>query len=172
MTAPTQPTIEDQLLEWATEAFELRHGAAEDPEGKLTAVDPNDGIPALNQMLLRVRQRSDRVEYILGRVTQARYRIRRSRDAAKFEAEVAYDTAADSNAKARVREFVSREERHAEAALESLQQRRDAHLAERRQSIADEAYELVKQIDWQLSSMRTDIRASLHALHFESNLER
>lgn len=164
--------LEDQLLSWAAEAFELRHGEADDPDGKLVSVDPNDGIPAVNHMLLRVRQRSDRVEFLLGKVTQARYRIRRAREQAKFEAEVAYDTAADTNAKARVREFVTREERHAEAALESLEQRREAHLAERRQSVADEAYEVVKQIDWQLSNMRTDLRASLHALHFESNLER
>lgn len=172
MSEPEYSKVEEQLLAWASEAFELRHGEASDPDGKLHSVDPNDGVQALNHMLLRVRQRSDRVEFILGRVTQSRYRIRRSRDAAKFEAEVAYDTAADTNAKARVREFVSREERHAEAALESLQQRREAHLAERRQSIADEAYDVVKQVDWQLSSMRTDLRASLHALHFESNLER
>lgn len=165
-------TLEEMLLNWTAEAFELRHGEASDPEGKLHSVDPTDGIDAVSHMLLRVRQRADRVEFILGKVTQARYRVRRAREAAVFEAEVAYDTASDANAKARVREYVTREERHAEAALESLEARREAHLAERRQSIADEAYEVVKQIDWQLNAMRTDLRASLHALHFESNLER
>lgn len=164
--------LEQQLLSWVEEAFELRHGVANDPEGVLTSVDPTEGSDVVSHMLLRVRKRADRVEFILGKVTQARYRIRRARDKAKFEAEFAYDSATDTNAKNRTREFVSREERHAEAALSSIEQRREAHLAERRQSIADEAYEVVKQIDWQLSNMRTDLRAHLHSLHFESNLER
>lgn len=172
VTAPEDTSHELALAGIVTEALELRHGAAEDPEGRLTTVDPNDGPEAVSHMLLRVRQRSDRVDYLLAQVTRIRGRARRARDNARFEAEFAYDTATNTNERNRTREFVTAAERHADAALLSLPEKRAAFLADRLVSHADEAYEVVNQIHRQLGDIRTDLRATLRGLQFESSLER
>jgi vacuolar-type H+-ATPase subunit I/STV1 len=164
--------VEEMLLLYVQEALDLRHSDADDPEGALTPVDPTEGHQAVMHMLLRVRQRSDRSDFILARVTQLRARVRRARDEAKFEADLRYDQATDENARTRVKEYSTRDERHAAAALEALEEKRAAHLADRLVSVADEAYEVVKQIDFQFGSIRNELRAMLHALQFESTLER
>lgn len=172
VTAPEATQSENALAALVQEALELRHGSGEDPEGALSTVDPNDGPDAVSHMLLRVRQRSDRVDYLLAQATRARGRARRSRDNAKFEAEFVYNTATNTNERNRTREFVTGAERHAEAALAALPERRAAFLADRLVSHADEAYEVINQIHRQLGDIRTDLRASLRALQFESSMER
>jgi vacuolar-type H+-ATPase subunit I/STV1 len=164
--------VEQTVADWASEALELRHGAAGDPKGKLVQAGMFDGSYELADLLLRARQRSDRVDELLAKCTQARARAKRAQSQAQFSAELAYDEATRNNATRRTAEFVSREERKADAALDSLEQRRIAHFAERLVSVTAEAYEVVNQIHWQLESMRKDIRATMHALQFESSLER
>lgn len=164
--------VEATVIGWVREALELRHGAANDPKGKLTVVTTEEGIPALQDMLIRVRQRSDRVDELLSKVTQAKGRAKRAQDEARFLAEVALDTALDTNAAHRTREFVTREERNADAKLRSLEQRRHAHRSERLVSITSESYDVINQIHWQLDAIRKDLRATLHSLQFESSLER
>lgn len=164
--------VEASVMAWVREALDLRHGGAGDPKGKLTVVDAAEGIQAFQDMLLRVRQRSDRVDELLAKTTQARSRARRAQDEARFLADVALDTALDNNAATRTRDFVTREERNADAKLRSLEQRRHAHRSERLVSITQEAYDVVNQIHWSLESIRKDLRATLHALQFESSLER
>jgi hypothetical protein len=164
--------VEDILYKWVKEALDLRHGAGTDPEGRLTVVDLAEGHSAINAMLIRVRVRSDRVDEILSKVTMARGRLKRAQDQAQFEAALAYDTATQQRAATRVVEFTTKAERHADAALDSIEQKRLAHMAERLVSVALEAYEVVNQVHWQLDAIRKDLRATLHSLQFESSLER
>lgn len=172
ITAPEATQTETMLSGIVEEVLDLRHGEAGDPEGRLTTVDPNDGPEAVSHMLLRVRQRSDRVDYLLAQVTRARGIARRSRENARFESEFAYNTATSTNERNRTREFVSKEERHAAAALASLAEKRQVFLADRLVSHADEAYEIVNQVYRQFGDIRTDLRATLRGLQFESSLER
>lgn len=164
--------VEDAVLGWVREALELRHGAAGDPQGKLGYLTDSAGIPEIQNLLLRVRARSDRVDELLAKTTQAKGRAKRALDHAQFTAEVAYDSAAQNLQASRRAEFTSARERHADAALMSLEQRRLAHHGARLVSVTLEAYDVVKQVHWQLDAIRKDLRASLHALQFESSLER
>lgn len=155
------------MTAWVTEALELRHGDAGDPEGPITAQEEYDVT-----YLRRVRQRSDRVDELLAKITRARGRLRRAEAQAKFEAEQAYDRAQVTNASQRTREFVTARERNAEASLDSLEERLVAHTLARHVSVAEECYEVIKGIHWSLNAIRNDVRASIHNLQFESNLER
>lgn len=119
-----------------------------------------------------MRLRSDRVDELLAKVTQARGRVKRAEDQAKFAADLAYDEAARANSINRRAEFSSARERNADASLDSIQQKRQAHQAARLVSVASEAYEVVNQAHWSLESIRKDLRADLHSLQFESSLER
>jgi hypothetical protein len=164
--------VEKVLLGWVEESLELRHGAAGDPDGPITAVSYEEGPEAVQRMLFRVRQRADRLEFIFAKVTQFRAAARRRFEQLKYDADLRYDQATSSNAAARVREYVTKEERHAEAALASLAEKREQHLASRLVSVADESFEVVRQIDYQLTRIRGELRDSLRAFNFESNLER
>ena len=163
--------MERQMLAWASEALDLRHGAAGDPKGKLTPVDPTEGTPAITDALLRVRVRSDRVDELLSKITLARGRVKRAKEGAQFAADIALMEATQHHAARRV-EFSSGREREAEAKLDSLEQRRVAHQADRLVGVANDAYEIINQAHWQLEAIRKDIRSTLHALQFESSLER
>lgn len=162
---------ETRILQWVSEALELRHGSGGDPQGRLTADFAMDDPALLRQELLRVRARSDRVEYLLAAATQAKARAKRAEDGAKFEAQRAYDEAARLHSARRV-EFSSAAERNAEASLDSFDQKRLAHEAARLVSVATEAYDVINQCARQLADMRSDLRASINALRFESSLER
>jgi hypothetical protein len=163
--------VEAAVVAWVHEALELRHGAAEDPNGPLGYGPAEDSPSAWMAYLTRVRMRSDRVDELLSKVTQAKGRAKRAQDQAQFVADIAYDEAARVNA-ARRPEFSSARERHADASLDSLEQRRIAHHAARLVSVTAEAYEVVNQVHWQLDAIRKDARSTLHALQFESSLER
>lgn len=164
--------IEEQVLAWAREALDLRHGEAGDPQGRLAGVAVEHDHREVMDYLRRVRARADRVDGLLSKVTQAKARAKRAQDQAQFAAEIAYDEATQNNAARRTRDFVTREERKADAALDSLEQRRIAHHSARLVSVTAEAYEVVNQVHWQLEGIRKDLRAMLHALQFESSLER
>jgi hypothetical protein len=165
--------IESSVMAWAREALELRQGEAGDPEGRIMPVHISEGHRAVLDMLARVRRRSDRIDELLAKATMAKARAKRTQDQAKFDAEVAYDTAANDNANNRAPErMVSREERHADAALLSLNERRRAHQAERLVSITTEAHRLISDASWQLGDIRKELREIIHAIQFESSLER
>lgn len=167
--------LEQSMIDWVQEALELRHGKGGDPEGKIKVIDPRLGIDAMNSLLTRVRKRADRVDELLAHATMARGRFRRARDQAAFSAEIAYDEATSQNKENRARigeaDFSTREERNAAANLLSLNEKRAAHEARRLVSVAEEAYDVISQIHWQLDAIRKDLRASLHSLQFESKLE-
>jgi hypothetical protein len=163
--------LEQSIMNWVTESLELRHGAGGDPEGKLGSFNPNDGVRDLVFYLQRVTKRADRVAELLAKATMARGRFRRARDEATFTADIAYDEATQRNKSVRgIDNFTSREERNADAMLASLNEKRAAHEAKRLVSIAEEAYEVISQVHWQLDSMKKDVRSSIHAVQFESNL--
>lgn len=177
MTSPDEQAeaatrAERVMTRMVEEALELRHGSAGDPEGPIVGIDPELGPAAVDHELHRVRGRADRVDRLLSDITRVRGNIRRQQAAAKFQAENAFNQATSDNAASRTRDFVSREERIADAALDSFNERRAAYLADRLVSVADECYEVIRGVNFQFGAIRNDLRATLHALQFESSLER
>lgn len=165
-------TMEERVLGWVKEAIDLRHGDAGDPKGSIRGWgSAEDSIPEVQDLLLRVRARSDRVDELLAKATQAKARAKRAQDEAAFSADRAIMEATKTRA-ARRAEFSSGREREAEAKLDAFEERRLAHQAGRLVSVTAEAYEVINQIHWQLDAIRKDLRAILHALQFESGLER
>lgn len=166
--------IEESMLGWVREALELRHGAGSDPDGPITSfVDPRDGSYAVIDMLRRVTARSDRVDELLSKATIAKFRAKRTASNAAFEAERAFDQAATSNASRRSGEnWSTKEERKAEASLDSFEQRRVAHQAETLVSVTTEAYDVLYQIKRQLGDIRADLRAILHNIEFQASIDR
>lgn len=163
---------EAAVLEWVEEALELRHGAADDPDGPLTPQSPDALTSDLSLLLLRVRARSDRVDELLAKSTRAKARAKRAQDQAQYVADTAYDRATQENQASRRAEFTTSRERHADAAIATLEERRHAHFAARLVSITTEAHEVIRQVHWQLDAIRKDLRASIHSIQFESSLER
>lgn len=165
--------LETTVLGWVREALELRHGDAGDPLGPLQVlpVEHPFGPMDVVEHLRQIQMRAARVDQLLANCTQARARARRAQDYAKFTAELAFDEATQQNAARRTTEFTTREERKADAALDSLEERRLAHQAARLVSVTDEAYEVVRQIHWQLENLRKDARAAINALHIDARLE-
>lgn len=161
---------EDQVLGWVSEAIDLRHGAAGDPDGLLRDA-PQETVEEVRALLVRVRARSDRVDELLSIATLARGRARRSKEEAAFAADEALMRATQVVASRRA-EFSSGKEREADAKLAAFEERRVAYLRERLVSVTADAYEVINQIHWQLDAMRKDLRATLHSLQFESGLER
>lgn len=162
--------LEQRVLAWVAEALDLRHGAAGDPKGRLR--DSPEGSPAeVTDLLLRVRARSDRVDELLSKVTLARGRAKRSKEEAAFSADRALMEATQQRAARRV-EFSTGKEREADAKLDSFEERRIAHQGDRLVSVTQDAYEVINQVHWSLEAIRKDLRATLHALQFESSLER
>lgn len=163
--------VEQQVLAWMKEALELRHGTAGDPKGSLKGAQ-HETPAEITDLLLRVRARSDRVDELLSRVTIARGRARRAREEAQFAADRRLMEATQERAGKLGREYETGKEREADAKLEAFEERRIAHQGERLVSVTNDAYDVVNQCHWQLDAIRKDLRAQLHALQFESSLER
>jgi hypothetical protein len=164
--------IEIKITEWVSEALDLRYAAAGDPEGPLRAPELTDTPEDIRLALIRSRLRADRVEELMAKITQARSRVKLARDQAKFAADQAYDEATRKNQTTRRAEFVTAREKHADASLDSIEQRRIAHQAARLVEVADMAHEVVNRVHWSFEGIRKDLRSTLHALQFESSLER
>lgn len=161
---------EETALGWIREALDLRHGAANDPQGTIKGVYP-ETVPEIMDLLRRVRTRSDRVDGLLGAATQALARSRRAQDEAAFQAESALYNATTERA-GRRREFESGREREADAKTATIEQRRAAHQASRLVGVTKEAYDVISQVHWQLDGIRKELTAQIRALQFESSLER
>ena len=162
--------FEQTIFGWVAEALDLRHGEAGDPQGPLRG-SPQETPAEIMDLLRRVRARADRVDELLSKVTLARGRARRAKEEAAFAADRALMEATQQRAARRV-EFSSAKEREADAKLDAFEERRVAYLRDRLVSVTNDAFEVVSQVHWQLDSIRKDLRASLHALQFESGLER
>jgi hypothetical protein len=152
--------VESQLLAWVSEAMELRHGEAEDPDGRVGLPPFELGQDAAVSMIQRVRQRLDRVEELQSLARQALGRVMRLREQADFEASLKYDEAM-ANGKDRYREFTAADEKRADATLASLKERREAHKLKRVESQAKETLDVVGQCYWGLANLREDIHKML-----------
>lgn len=162
--------LEKQIMGWVKEALDLRHGEAGDPKGSLRGA-AEETVGEVTDLLLRVRARSDRVDELLARITLAKGRAKRAREEAQFSADRALMEATQQHAQRRA-EFSSAKEREADAKLDAFEERRIAHQGDRMVSVTQDAYEVINQVNWQLGAIRNDLRAKLHALQFESSLER
>lgn len=155
--------VEKLVEKWVTEAIELRHGAAGDPKGPLP-LHPGHHVDEIIDTLIRVRQRADRIEEILTSVRRLKGRLNRNVSATQLEAEIKRDQAFQTNAAHRSMDFVSADERRADAALAAIQEKRTAHFAKRLADLGSEAYDVVRDCSWGLSAYRQDLRAILHAM--------
>jgi len=148
--------VEAQLLQWASEALELRHGDAGDTGGRVRLPAFELGQPAVVDMLGRVRQRLDRVEELQAQSRQALGRVVRLREEAEYELSLKYDDAISNN-KNRYVDFQSADEKRADAALKSLEEKRKLHQMKRLESHAREVLDVVTQCYWGLSNLREDL---------------
>lgn len=163
--------VEENLLSWATEALELRHGVAGDPEGKVHLPAYEEGQPGFVRMLQRVRVRLDRVEELQSKARQAKGRIMRMREQADFDASLAYDTALQQQGASRIREYVTAAEKNADATLASIEQKRAAHQLKRLESFSTETLDVLGQCYWGLEKLREDILQMLKLLQFTTTEE-
>lgn len=162
--------LEGKILEWAQEAVDARHGTFGDPEGKLTTGSDQSPAEAL-AFLRRVRARADRVDELLQAAKRARGRARRALAEVAFETDKALDTEIAKAAGKRV-EFSAASERRVDAKLATFEQRRVEHQAKRLLDVCEETVDVINQMHWSLDGIRKDLRGTLHALQFESSLER
>lgn len=158
--------VENALIEWATEALELRHGEAGDPKGKVGLPSYEAGLPATLEMLQRVRVRLDRVEELQSKARQAKGRAMRNRENADFEAQLAYDQAMQRQSATRSKEYVTGLEKNADASLASLEQKRAAHQLRRLESTATEVLDVVSQCYWGLEKLREDVLQMMRIKQF------
>lgn len=164
--------LESSVQEWATEAIELRFGSGEDPQGPLYPLGPEAKVHEQTDFLYRVKKRVERVDLLYSNAIQAKARARRAQESAQFDATKAYEEAMRKNQASRTADFITRDERVADASLDSFEQKRIAHHAGRLVSITSEAYDVIREMHWQLEALRKDVRAMIHAQNFESSLER
>lgn len=160
--------LEVQLEAWTREAVELRHGEAGDPAGKLSVGTDETPAEAL-ALLRRIRQRADRVDELLQATKRARGRARRALAEAAFTAE---NEIASGIQKQTRMEFQSHKEREVAAKLDAFETRRTEHQAIRLLDVANDAVDVINQMHWSLDALRKDVRSSMHAMQFESSLER
>lgn len=165
-----QERIERTLVAWTTEAIDLRFGEANDPEGVVRLPDFNDGTRAVVASLGRVRKRLDRVEEIRSKLTQLKGRLHREQLEVIYQAEMALHTAARRNAANRV-PFQSSDERKAEAALDSMTEKRAAHLAKMQMERVEEAVQVINDIYWGLGKLREDHKSMLQAIQGVTSIE-
>lgn len=158
--------IERELLEWADEALELRHGEAGDPFGKVGLPAWELGVDGATNMLRRIRVRLDRVEELQSKARQARGRVMRLRENADFDAQIAYDEAMQRQGATRSREYVTGLEKNADASLASLEQKRAAHQLKRLESLAVEVFDVVTHCYWGLEKLREDVLQLMRLTQF------
>jgi hypothetical protein len=163
---------ESRILALVKEALELRHGAAEDPDGKITVPPYEAGNPEARVVLLRVRQRLDRLEELSSIARQIHGRVSRNRAAAAFEAETAWNRAARANAPV-AREYSSAKEREADASLDAFEEKRRAFQAERLVSLTQESLEVIKDCLWGMRNIREELLTAIRSENWiESSIER
>ncbi len=148
---------EELLTAWVEEALELRHGEANDPDGRVSLPPFELGYRGAVDMLQRVRVRIDRIEELESLARRAKGRIIRAREAADFDASLAYDRALQNNRATRIHEYTIGDERKADATLASLDQKRLAHQMKRAESFATEALDVISKCAWGLKNLREDI---------------
>lgn len=163
-------SIEEQLEDWVNQVVELRFRSGGDPEGPLPE-HPGFSAEEIVHTLTRVRQRADRIEELLLRARRLKGRLAVQQTQAQLDAEIRRDEAFQTNRATRTMDFVTADERRADAALDSIQEKRAAHAAKRLATLADEAYHVIEKAHWGLSAYRQDLRSQLHAMQVISSQE-
>jgi hypothetical protein len=159
--------IESRIMQWVEEALELRYGSAGDPDGAiaLPGYEITDHATYAN-LLARTRIRLDRVSELRDKATQARGRAVRAPKNAEFEAQQAFDQAMQRRGATRTVGFVTAAEKNADASLDSFEQKRLAHQAERLVSVTTEAKTLIDNAYWGLSSIREELLSFYKGVQF------
>lgn len=163
--------VEKTLIEWVTESLELRHGVAGDPGGRLELPPYEIGPDPVLDVLRRTRVRLDRVEELQSKARQAKGRIHRTRVNAEFQAKIAHDTAMQEQGARRTKSFVTADEKRADAFTASLEEQRVAHQLNRAESVADEAYDVIKNCYWGLDKIRTELLEMLRVHNSLTHME-
>ena len=167
----TPDEVEVQLYKWLDEAVELRYGAGKDPDGPLRTPALELGPGPFLQVLLRARQRQDRIEELMGKAHRVRAKLAIRQMDASQEAQEALDRATVERANKR-QEYEAFAERKAGASLDSFAEKRAAHAAKRRLAVAEEVHKAISDIHWGLNGYRTDIRQVIQSFQLEDNLTR
>lgn len=149
------------------EALDLRLGV------KLPAA--GSGLIEIEQSLLDVRRRQDRIEELLGNAIRAKARCHRAANHATAAAHDAFDQAlqaARSGPVMRGGEYVSAKERQAEANLATMSARIAQRNAEDLHMVCEEAVDLLR-LTWRgIDGARQDLLTLIRSAAFESHLER
>lgn len=170
MSTVKEDEVAARLYALLNEAVELRFGTANDPEGELHIPAYEVGNPEqFIHVLVRARQRADRVEFLLNQAKKIRNALAMRKREADDAEQDRLDQALSQGKKV---EFKTRDETMAEARLQSFDERRAARLAARRAEVAHQVVEAINDIHWGLSGLRTDLREVLRSFQFESNMER
>ncbi len=167
----TPDAVEKQLYAWLDEAVTLRYEAAGDPAGPLRIPAVELGPQPFLDLLIRARQRQDRIEELMGKTHRVRAKLAIRQMDADQEAQEAVDRATVERANNR-QEYEAFAERKAGASLDSFAEKRLAHAAKRRLAVAEEVHKGVTDIYWGLNGFRADVRQILNSFQLESSLER
>ena len=162
--------IEATVLGWVDEALELRHGDAGDEEGPLRNVSIEEGVHAVMYELTRVRKRVDRVDFLRTKVAILRSKLKKAKAVAKFQADSKLMEATSHRNRVKL-DYDSAAAVKAEAGLDSFEERRAAHEAQVLLDTVEDSYWIIVKIAAELDSIRTDLRAIIKSLQFESTLE-
>jgi hypothetical protein len=155
--------VEVQLATWTEEALRLRFESVSEIDYTVVGTD------SIRRQLHLLRQAMDAVERLQGNCLRVRGRARRAAKHARSVADEGWDQAVVQQPRV---EYQGPRERYAEASLRTFTEQRTAREGEQLVLAADTAYEVVRSAYQGLNSMRQDLRAMLHALQFESTLER
>lgn len=130
--------------------------------------------PLVLEALLEVRSRLDRVEELLGQVVRMRSRVAERANLATATVGDAWDSEATRMRQAPVSmgEYSSAKERAAEANLAVLDLRREQRSAAELLAACESARDVIRLSHSGLEGLRHDLRTWLHALSFESHLDR
>lgn len=159
--------VRDRLTGMVAEALELRFS--------LKYPEPGASPAQLSETLLDSRRRCDRIEELYGKAIRLRGQARRTAAARTAEVDELWDHAVTANRRAPVRpgdEYATAKERHAEANLATLDQRRQARIAADVADFCDECADVLRLTHRGMDTVRQDLAALLRASAFESHLER
>jgi len=170
MTIESKQKVENMLLSWVEECIELRHGSAGDEHGALRIVSIEDGISEVAFELMRVRKRSDRVDFLRTQTSVLRSKMRKSKAEKDFQAEAKFMASMSERDKNK-RDYESAIATKSHATLDSFEEKRAAHEANMLVESINDTYYIIDGISRQLDVIRTDLRAIIKALQFESSLE-
>lgn len=162
--------VESVLLSFVEEAYDLRYGVAGDPDGRLPDDYTNLDPVGLRLVLSRIRQRADRIEELLSKVTAIKARAHRAYAQANFEYESKFNLEIDKSG-SKFDAYSSAAEKKAHADIQTFAEKKLAFSAKRVLDYATESYDRIILAHRGLRSIRDDIKSVIHTLQFESVLD-